>query len=317
MGFFFEYASALYGGFLAERDVITVPEELTEIAKKIVTVLGWRTTVQGRRFETVFPTPAENREVMIGLSGGLDSAYQLHRLQDEGYHVQAVHVDGLNRATAGVEHEQAREIARIAGAEFIDVKFRAPKQAIPDNPFKNQLVLGMMLDIGIGRWCYRYALGSDWCTPLSESVIKYTLTDSIEVNRAFWEGVRRHYEAELIFIDSDAKKLERLAYLAKHHEGTLREISSCVSPLRYRGHLHELNKEKFGDVVWDGRCGSCYKCAMEYILLEMAGAVKTNEAYLEHCWDVLATSSTSHRPELFSKNLSLQERRENIRNYGS
>ena len=59
-----------------------------------------------------------------------------------------------------------------------------------------------MLDMGIRSGVHRFAVGSDWGTPISESNINYTITDSQEVNKLFWDVVKKFYpSAELIFID--------------------------------------------------------------------------------------------------------------------
>ena len=67
----------------------------------------------------------------------------------------------------------------------------------------------------------------------------------------------------------------------------------------------------------NGRCGSCYKCAMEYILLAETGRIRKDPAFYAHCFDTLATSKTAHRPDLFAKSLPLAKRLENLKKYGS
>ena len=174
------------------------------------------------------------------------------------------------------------------------------------------------LNIGAPRGVYRYALGSDWTTPLSEAVAGFTITDSIEVNREFWADVKNHFpQAELLFIDASEKKYQRLQYLFINHKKSLELVSSCISPLRFREHLHDQNVQKYRVPLMRGRCGSCYKCSMEYILLAEAGLIKGDTQYMKHCWHILATSKTAHRPDLFDEKLPIQKRLENLKNYGS
>jgi len=56
---------------------------------------------------------------------------------------------------------------------------------------------------------------------------------------------------------------------------------------------------------------------MEYLLLADMGLVGYDSRYAEHCWNILATSKTAHRPDLFKRSLPLAERMDNLRNYGS
>ena len=254
--------------------------------------------------------------MLVALSGGLDSVYLMHRLKDEGYEVTAVHVAGLNKQSTTFEENFAQKAAEKAGVKFEKLNFKSPSQVFPDNPFKNQLILSMMLDMGIKRGLYRYAIGSDWTTPLKEAVAGFTITDSVEVYREFWNGVKQRFpQAELVFIPDNVKKYERLQYL--HDKGVLNDVSSCIAPQRFRESLHIKNQQKYGVKLMDGRCGSCYKCAMEYILLAEAGKLPKDKAYYDHCWEVLATSKTAHRPDLFAKTLPFEKRLENLKNYGS
>ena len=321
--FYSARAFKVYEAFLTERPAVSVPAEYVEITGKIIEKIGWHTDVRAMPESNVLnaanisvsPRP---KDILLALSGGLDSTYFLYNLKDSGYNVTAVHITGLNKSTAGTEAERARRIAQEAGVQFISVEFKAPKQAFPDNPFKNQLVLAIMLDLGAERGITKYAVGSDWTTPLSEAAVGYTITDSVEVNREYWRGVQKYFpEAELLFIDNADKKYQRLQYLYKFHFTALNKVSSCICPTRFRKFRHGQNIAKYGVPLMDGRCGSCYKCSMEYILLVEAGLVPKNKAYFQHCWDILATSKTAHRPDLFSKALPYEVRLANLMNYGS
>lgn len=317
-GNFLKAGFELYGAFLHPQAVASVPAEYVEICQLVTKKIGWRTKFKGHKNSFEIAEIKPSKKVLIALSGGLDSVYYMHKLRDAGYEVHAVHVAGLNKQSAKVETERAGMIAKDAGIEFNLVNFNAPKQTYPDNPFKNQLILSFMLEIGLKKGVYRYALGSDWTTPLTEAVTGFTITDSIEVNRSFWQGVQSHFpQAELMFIDDHEKKMQRLEYLYIEHRQALEYVSSCISPLRFREHLHDENQKRYGIRLMSGRCGSCYKCSMEYILLAEMGLIRADKAYYEHCFDVLATSKTAHRPDLFAKSLPLEQRLKNLKNYGS
>ena len=317
-GEFYTEALMLYTAFIEEKPAVRVPSNYVGIAKAVAEKVGWHTQMLGKLFDFKVEHKPHNNKAMTALSGGLDSVYLMFDLLDKGYDVTAVHVEGLNKSSAKAEAERAKEIARLAGVKFKNVVFKAPKQAFPDNPFKNQLVLSIMLDIGIKQGCYRYATGSDWTTPLSEAVTGFTITDSIDVNREYWEGVQEHFpQAELLFIDNNTKKYDRLKYLYENHLQALENVSSCIAPLRFRNYWHKQNVGRYGAVLMDGRCGSCYKCCMEYILLVEAGLVPKHQDYYDHCWHILATSATAHRPDLFAESLPLEERVHNLKEYGS
>ena len=81
--------------------------------------------------------------------------------------------------------------------------------------------------------------------------------------------------------------------------------------------LHNNNENKYNIKLLDGRCGSCFKCCMEIILLTELGYYNKNEELLKHCWKILSDSKNSHRKDLFDKHIPLEIRYKNIMNYGS
>ena len=313
---FFEIAANLYEAFLHDGQRVAVPKEYIPITEQVLRKVGWHAKAYGIDCPGRVATMPENNKALVALSGGLDSVYLMHKLKEQGYDVTAVHVEGLNKSSAKFERNAAQQSARAAGVPLKVAKFKAPQQTFPDNPFKNQLVLSIMLDIGVKSGVYRFAVGSDWTTPLAEAVTGFTITDSIEVNREYWAGVKQRFpQAELLFIPDNEKKVARLAYL--YDKGVLGYVSSCVAPLRFRESLHQRNQQKYHVLLLNGRCGSCYKCAMEYILLAETGRIRKDPAFYEHCFDTLATSKTAHRPDLFSKALPKEKRLENLLKYGS
>ena len=313
---FFDAASMLYRAFTLPNHAASVPREYVGIAEKVAQKVGWNVNFTPIDIPGRVAQVPKNNKVMVGLSGGLDSVYLMHRLIEQGYDVTAVHIAGLNREYAKHEEKAAAAAAKRAGARFMKFTVFPPKQAFPDNPWKNQLILSIMLENGAKIGIYRYAVGSDWTTPLSEAVVGFTITDSVEVYREYWNGVQQRFpQAELVFIPDNVKKYDRLSYL--FDRGALEDISSCVAPHRFRQSLHEKNEAKYGIHLLPGRCGSCYKCAMEYILLVEAGRIEKDSAFYEHSWNTLATSKTAHRPDLFAKSLPFERRLKNLLEYGS
>lgn len=314
---FLDMGIMLYTAFLHEKPLIQVPDDYVNISKKVIKKINWKTNVKGVNYQFTIDKIKANKKVMIGISGGVDSIYLMHRLIDDGYDVTAVYVDGLNKSSAKIEARQAKKIAREAKVNFLNIKTKVPSQTFPDNPFKNQLILSIMLSLGIKQGFYRYAQGSDWTSPLSVSVTGYTITDSIEVNKYFWEGVKKHFpQAELLFLNEKEKKYKIYDYLYKNHYNSLLNVSSCVSPLRFREHLHKKNMSKYNVNLFQGRCGSCHKCAKEYILLVETRHIKKNDKFYDHCWNILNTSKTCEKPEHYSAKLSLEKRLEHLLNVG-
>lgn len=143
--------SKLYKTFLKETASAQVPTEYVDITKAVVKKIGWKTKVEPVEVGGKVDKMPQNKKVMIALSGGLDSVYFMHKLKDEGFEVIAAHVAGLNKNSAHFESDAAKRAADAAGVKFIKINFKSPWQAFPDNPFKNQMILSMLLDIGIKK----------------------------------------------------------------------------------------------------------------------------------------------------------------------
>jgi len=44
-------------------------------------------------------------------------------------------------------------------------------------------------------------------------------------------------------------------------------VQSCLSPYRFLNNLHQINENKYNIKLFNHRCGSCWKCCVEYIFL--------------------------------------------------
>ena len=60
-----------------------------------------------------------------------------------------------------------------------------------------------------------------------------------------------------------------------------------MTPNRFRDSLRKKNLVKYNEPVLERRCGSCWKCAVEYIWFTDFNIFEYNEAYYRHCLDVL------------------------------
>lgn len=306
----------VYNAFASARPpmALTVPLGFAEAARALYAKIGAPAPMLMER-----PLPraeCDGSGVIVGFSGGLDSAYVAARLAEAGEDVTLFHLTGLNRQYPD-EDAAARAFSEHAGIELVECRVRhAWKEMYPDNPVKNQLVLSLMADHGVRRGVRRYSLGSDWCTPLSECEVGWTLTDSVEVNAGFLASMREAVDGyALEFIPEDVKKVQRVKHLAER--GLLAHVSSCITPHRFKRKLAEVNRGKYGVALLDGRCGSCFKCCMEWLLLNHLGMVDPNPAFEGHCWEVLASGKNSHRKDLFSASVPIETRMENLLEYGS
>ena len=65
-------------------------------------------------------------------------------------------------------------------------------------------------------------------------------------------------------------------------------VQGCVLPYRFRNKTKEINEQKYNVKLLPNRCGSCWKCCVEYIFLADKGVVEYNAQFYKHCLDILS-----------------------------
>ena len=67
----------------------------------------------------------------------------------------------------------------------------------------------------------------------------------------------------------------------------LKYTQSCIGAYRYREYLRTNNIKKFGIELTEHRCGSCWKCCLEYCIFCDYDIYEYNEQYYKHCLQIL------------------------------
>lgn len=249
-----------------------------------------------------------NNKIMLAFSGGLDSVYECLRLQELGYNVILMHFKNLNR-NMPKETEFAEMFASYVNVPIIVVDVTQPKQFYVDNAVKNQTILAYMIDYGIKHDIQNYSTGNNFADqPLTDGTIGQTITDSTEVFEYFFNGIRNYINnINFIGVEDNVTKYKELEYILRKDPTILKYVYSCVNPHRFNNMLNQTNRKKYNVPLMDGRCGSCYKCCMEFILLSELGYYDKEQykEYIEHCWDIIANSkhSSDTMKKRFNKNI--------------
>lgn len=227
-------------------------------------------------------------DAIVGFSGGKDSTAAALKLRVKGFDPILFHVKGINPSYPG-ERQAASKVAEAIRAKklvVLDLKLSGKSDYI-ENPAKNQVILGLMVDYGRKYGIANYAQGGaakDSCSDLnfvagySDGREMYNASDKLF--QAALDGYRFHHG--LLENDTDS-----LLTLLEHAPQVLPVMQSCMMPVRYKGNLTKGNEKKYGVTLLPGRCGSCYKCASEWLHLALSNFVPWSDSFAIHSMNVL------------------------------
>lgn len=227
-----------------------------------------------------------DKKVLLAYTGGKDSVAATIRLKKAGYDVSLFFIKGLNKAYPK-ELDCAEKIAEILGCKLYvsEVKITG-KNSHPDNPVKNQLILSLMTDFGLkhGFNCF-----SSGILNVTNPNYEFDWSDSGELMETFKAFMRKAFKGWKYIENGATKEAENLAELLKHPKA--KELwnlkSSCVGPNRFRSTHREANEAKFKIKLSENQCGSCYKCAYEYVVKSALTTAKPSVGYLRKCMEIL------------------------------
>jgi len=220
--------------------------------------------------------------VVVAFSGGKDSIAQALKLWHKGLNPTLFFVSGINKSYRS-ELEYARRAADVLKmplhVEEISIH---GKTDFVENPIKNFLILAMMVEWGRQCGIMRYALGSD--AHLGSTVNpEYDLSDSVEL-LAMAGDFYRHYMPHFDIITEVQSATDAFYTIWKRaaHILRLKDYLSCILPEFRKPNVQAANIRK-GIVLQAARCGSCNKCAKEYLHDVIFGFQPFNKEYAERC----------------------------------
>lgn len=241
--------------------------------------------------ETFPGCPRNSKECVVGYSGGKDSLACLVSLCEQGYEPVAFHLAGLNRSYPNELTYVVRACKHLDVTLVVaNVKLEG-KSNFPDNPVKDQLILAAMVDWGIANGVHQFTLGVHAGHHLGVARMDYNWSDTREMFQAFGAFVRERWPSyqwrQQIQTDTEAFRI-------LGQRGLLPYAVSCVLPYRFRKTRHDANEEKFGVELYADRCGSCWKCCLEWVHEVALGFRPNVPRFTSHCLSILAANVRKH-----------------------
>lgn len=240
----------------------------------------WQVVYDKRDYSPIQPNI--NKNIILAFSGGKDSIASALRFRDEGYNVYLYHMRHINPSFAD-EWKCAQESANILGMPifFDDIKFSGHHMYM-EHPMKNMIIANGALSYGVREGITTtIAFGNYTTSYLDENVFERCGGDCEEMWEAYEAIIQRVLPDFRIQMNLDnmGDTLEEL----QDKKDLLNASLSCLCRHSLRDYRREWVQKKFGVALFSHRCGSCYKCCVEYIFMADHNKLPFNAEYYKYC----------------------------------
>lgn len=231
-----------------------------------------------------WPAPAKVHQdlFVVGSAGGKDALAVAHKLRSEGMRGVFFHTRGTNPCYP-TEYKSAMSQAQTIKCGYAEMKIKIGKKSYLENPARNHclLLLQMSCALNIGASVVVQGLHSNRVAETQPFVAGWS--DCVEMAQAGKEMV----ESMAPWVTNRITNLpqsdtESLDYMVEHIPDLLPEVQSCMLPVWRLPHVRQASCRRVGYELLPRRCGSCYKCIREWIVLKEHGYYKLSPAYEEY-----------------------------------
>ncbi len=207
----------------------------------------------------------KNNNILVAFSSGKDCVASAMQAKNEGYEPILFHVSKINKSYPK-EKEYSRQLAEYLNMPLIEVPFTYTIHTdFIEHPFKNQMIFFMMLDYGMEHDITNFAFGNKLTDSITNCTLGLDFCDSIEL----FNDLQTMFPQISIktFLQSDTTPFTII-----NDVQVWNKIHSCILPDYRRPNVVKANIKNFGQEYFlQGRCGSCRKCALEYLMLQKKG----------------------------------------------
>ena len=227
-------------------------------------------------------TPINNDNIILAFSGGKDSIASALKYREQGYNVYLYHMKHINPSFAD-EWKCAEESASILGMPifFDDIKFFGHHMYM-EHPMKNMIIANGALSYGVREGiATNIAFGNYTSSFLADNPFDRCAGDCMDM----WNNYNSIIERVLpdFRIQANLANMGDTLDTLKDSPNLLNTSLSCLCRHSLRDYRRQWVKDKFGVELFQKRCGSCYKCCVEYIYMADNDKVPFNKEYYKYC----------------------------------
>lgn len=228
----------------------------------------------------------DKKHIIIAFSGGKDSTALALHYKQLNYNIILYHLHGINKVYPN-ENRIAKSVAEYLQLPYVEetISLEGTNNYL-EHPLKNQIIACFMINYLIEHQLFNYELGyGDFLQDtIKNSKIDRNWSDTIEMWNAFEKSYLNNVGLKLNIIFNTY--VDSLKILSQNLQ-LLNLTQSCLSPYRFLNNLHNINEAKYNIKLFNNRCGSCWKCCVEYIYLSDKNIIPKNHMFYKHCLQVL------------------------------
>ena len=249
---------------------------------------GYRVTYEDTYANTDMAKPCKNKNLILAFSGGKDSIAAAILYREMGYNVFLYHLKHIN-ASLSDEYICAQKCADLLRMPLFidDVKFTG-KHIWTEHPMKNMLIANGALSYGIRENIgTTIAFGNYTTSLLADNVFDRCAGDCMDMWECYNVIVQR-FVKDFKVLSVLESMTHTLDIISKPEWRELFDNSiSCLCRHSLRPYRHKWVADKFGIFLPTYRCGSCYKCCVEYVYMADHDLTEYNEDYYKYCLNQL------------------------------
>ena len=240
----------------------------------------WDVEYEDRKYSGI--APIDNNNIILAFSGGKDSIASAIRFKETGKNVYLYHLKHINPSFSD-EWKCAQALADLLELPifFDDIKLTGHHPYM-EHPMKNMLIGNGALSYGIReKITTNIAFGNYTNSYLDDNVFDRCAGDCVDM-WDFYNNIIKQVIPDFE-IKFNLKHMGDTLDAISDRPDLLNESLSCLCRHSLRDYRRQWVKDKFGVELFQKRCGSCYKCCVEYIYMADHNKISYSEPYYKYC----------------------------------